>query len=103
MEELKLLKQGRLIQTPPLPSMLHAQMLLPDQAGMFRLGEALEFPAELVRAAGVAKPAFSALSRLQPIQISRCGLRHILNSQLELKICQDVDSPLFASLHLSGS
>jgi hypothetical protein len=41
-----------------LPSMLHAQMLLPDQAEMFRLGEALEFPAELVRAAGVAKPAF---------------------------------------------
>ena len=44
---------------------------------MFRLGEALEFPAELVHVAGAAKPAFSASSliRLQPIAISRCGLR----------------------------
>jgi hypothetical protein len=77
MEEPTLPKRERLIRIPPLPNMLHAQMLLPDLAGMFRLGEAMELPAELVHVAGVAKPAFSASSliRLQPIQISRCGLR----------------------------
>jgi hypothetical protein len=77
MEEPTLPKRERLIRTPPLPNMLHAQMLLPDLAGMFRLGEAMEVPAELVHVAEVAKPAFraSSLIRLQPIQISRCGLR----------------------------
>jgi hypothetical protein len=62
MEEPTLPKQERLIRTPPLPNMLHAQILPPDLAGMFRLGEALEFPAELAHVAGVAKTAFSAPS-----------------------------------------
>lgn len=78
MEELTLPKQDRLIQTQLLPNMLHTQIPLPDLPVLFRLGEALEFPAELVHVAGVAKTAFSARSliRLQRVrQISRCGLR----------------------------
>jgi hypothetical protein len=60
MEELTLPKQDRLIQTQLLPNMLHTQMPRPDLPVLFRLGEALEFPAELVHVAGVAKTAFSA-------------------------------------------
>jgi hypothetical protein len=57
MEELTLPKQERLIQTQPLPNMVHAQIPLPDLPVMFRLGQALDFPADLVHMAGVAKAA----------------------------------------------
>ncbi len=40
--------------------MEHAQVLLPDLPGMFRLEKVLGFPADLVHVAGVAKAAFSA-------------------------------------------
>ena len=43
-EELALPKQEQLIQTQPLPNMVHAQIPLPDLPRMFRLGEALDFP-----------------------------------------------------------
>jgi hypothetical protein len=46
--------------TQPLPNMVHAPTPLPDLLEMFRLGEALDFPADLVHAAGGAKSAFSA-------------------------------------------
>jgi hypothetical protein len=58
-EELALPKQKQPMQTQPLPNMVHAPILLPDLLEMFRLGEALDFPADLVHAAGVAKSAFS--------------------------------------------
>ena len=57
MEELALPKQEQPIQIQPSPNMVHAQIPLPE---MFRLGEALDFPADLVHVAGVAKAAFSA-------------------------------------------
>ncbi len=60
MEELALPKQEQQIQTQPLPNMVHVRIPLPDLPGMFRLGEALDFPADLVHEAGVAKAAFSA-------------------------------------------
>jgi hypothetical protein len=59
MKELALPRRERLLQTQPLPNMVHAQIPLPDLPGMFRLGEALDFPADLVHEAGVAKAAFS--------------------------------------------
>jgi hypothetical protein len=62
MEELALLKQEQQIRTQPLPNMVHAQILLPDQQEMFRRGEALDFPADLAHAVGVAKAAFSTAS-----------------------------------------
>ena len=70
MEELALPKQEQQIRTQPLPNMVHAQILPPDQQEMFRRGEALDFPADLVYAAGVAKAAFSAASlvMLQPVR-----------------------------------
>jgi len=69
-EELALPKQEQQIQTQPLQNMVHGQIPLPDLPGMFRLGEALVFPAELVHAAGVAKSAFKrgSLSNLQLIR-----------------------------------
>ncbi len=60
MEELALPKQEQPIQIQPSPNMVHAQVPLPDLPGMFRLGETLDFPADLVHVAGVAKAAFSA-------------------------------------------
>jgi hypothetical protein len=57
MKELALPRQEQLIQTQPLPSMVHAQTLLPDLPEMFRLGEALDLPVDLVHMAGVAKAA----------------------------------------------
>jgi hypothetical protein len=59
MEELALPKQEQPIQTQPLPNMEHAQVRLLDLPAMCRLGKALDFPAELVHVAGVAKAAFS--------------------------------------------
>jgi len=52
MKELALPRQEQLIRTQPLPNMVHAQIPLPDLPEMFRLGEALGFPAELVHVAG---------------------------------------------------
>jgi hypothetical protein len=63
MEELTLPKPDRLIQTQPLPNTVHAQIPLPDRPEMFRLGEALEFPAELVHLAGVPKSAFRRFAK----------------------------------------
>ena len=60
MEEPALPKREQQIQTQPSPNMVHAQIPLPDLLEMFRLGEALGFPADLVHVAGVAKAAFSA-------------------------------------------
>ena len=60
MKELALPRREQLIQTQPLPNMEHARVPLPDLPGMFRLGEALDFPADLAREAGVVKAAFSA-------------------------------------------
>jgi len=40
--------------------MVHAQIPLLDLPEMFRLGEALDFPVDLVHVVGVAKAAFSA-------------------------------------------
>jgi len=59
MEELALPKQEQPIQIQPSPNMVHAQIPLPNRPEMFRLGEALGFPADLVHMAGVAKTAFS--------------------------------------------
>jgi len=59
-EELALPRQEQLIQTQLLPNMVHAQVRLPDLPGMFRLGEALDSPADLMHVAGVAKAAFNA-------------------------------------------
>jgi hypothetical protein len=61
MKDLALPKQEQLIQTLPLPNMVHAQIPLPDLQGTFRLGEALDFPVELGHVAGAAK---SPLARL---------------------------------------
>ena len=44
----------------PLPSMAHTTIPLPDLPAMFRLGEVLDFPAEVVHVARVTKAAFSA-------------------------------------------
>jgi len=60
MKELALPRREQLIQTQPSPNMVHAQVPLPDLPGMFRLEEALGFPADLVHVVGVAKAAFSA-------------------------------------------
>ncbi len=60
MEELALPRPEQLIQTQRLPNMVHAETSLPDLQGTFRLGEALDFPVELVHVAGVAKSPFSA-------------------------------------------
>ena len=59
MEELALPKQEQLIRTQPLPNIVHVRTALPDLLGVFRLGEALDFPADLVREAGVVKAAFN--------------------------------------------
>jgi len=56
-EELALPTPEQLIQTQPLPNMVHAQILLPDLPEMFRLGEALDLPVDLVHLAGIAKAA----------------------------------------------
>ena len=40
--------------------MEQAQVPIPDLPGMFRLAEALNFPADPVHVTGVAKAAFSA-------------------------------------------
>jgi hypothetical protein len=40
--------------------MLDARVSLPDLQEMFRLGEALDCPVDLVHVAGVAKATFSA-------------------------------------------
>ncbi len=52
MKELALPRQEQLIQTQPLPNMVHVRIPLPDLPGMFRLGEALDFP---VSASGILK------------------------------------------------
>jgi hypothetical protein len=60
MEELALPKQEQPIQTQPLLSMVHAKILLPDLPEIFRPGEALDLPADLVDVAEVGKAGFSA-------------------------------------------
>jgi hypothetical protein len=59
MEELPVPRQEQLIQIQPSPNMARAQIPLPDLPEMFHLGEAVDFPAEPVHVARVAKATFS--------------------------------------------
>jgi hypothetical protein len=60
MKEPALPKREQQIRTQPSPNMVHAQIPLADLQEMFRLGEALDCPADLVGEAVPTKSAFSA-------------------------------------------